>query len=86
MIKGLWTTAIVRDLRLPVRVSLIRIGVRSLDDDNLAYALKKARDVVAGLIIPGLAPGQADGSDQIEFVYGQEKSSEYGLKIMVEEV
>jgi hypothetical protein len=70
---------------LPCEVTLTRIAPRSLDDDNLVSAMKKIRDLVADHIIPGLAPGRADGDPRITWKYAQErgKPGEYGLKIEV---
>lgn len=76
----------IHKFRLPVRVSLIRQAPRTLDYDNAVSALKWARDVVADLLIPGLAPGQADGSDEIEWKYDQEKKPKYNLKIVIENI
>lgn len=69
---------------LPCRVRLIRTGRRHLDSDNLAYAFKAVRDALGSLIIPGLAPGQADEDGRgIEWSYGQEIGL-YGIRIEVE--
>jgi len=71
-------------VRLPCSVTFTRSGPRSLDDDNLAYACKSLRDEVGNLIIPGLAPGRADGEGMgIEWLYKQEKGL-YGIRIEIE--
>jgi hypothetical protein len=73
------------NLNLPIIVTMTRIAPRAIDDDNLAYSLKHCRDVIANIIIPGLAMGRADADPRIKWEYGQEKGipKEYGLKIEV---
>jgi hypothetical protein len=69
---------------IPCRVCFTRIGPKLLDSDNLAYAFKAIRDELAGLIRPGLAPGQADGDGSgIDWIYAQEKGL-YGIRIEIE--
>jgi hypothetical protein len=70
---------------LPCIVRLTRIAPRNLNDDNLAYAFKHCRDVIADLIRPGYAFGRADDTDQIKWEYAQEKGQpkQYGIKIEV---
>jgi hypothetical protein len=68
----------------PCKVILTRIAPRRLDDeDNLRMALKAAKDFVADLLIPGMAPGRADGMEWISWEFKQEKGKvrEYALKI-----
>lgn len=43
------------------RVCLIALRNRELDDDNLASSYKHLRDAIADSLLPGLAPGAADG-------------------------
>ncbi len=70
---------------LPCKVSLTRSGPRLLDSDNLAYAFKAIRDELGDLIIPGLAPGQADGEGKgIEWIYKQEKGLN-GITVEIED-
>lgn len=72
---------------LPCEVTLTRVAPRRLDDDNLrASGLKKVRDTIADLIIPGLRPGRADDDKkQISWVYDQRKGlpKEYALIVEV---
>jgi len=68
---------------LPCIVKLRRIGVKALDYDNLVYSLKQARDTTASFLIPGKAPGQADGSAEITWIYEQEKRDYYGIQIEI---
>lgn len=63
---------------------LTRIAPRKLDDeDNLRTALKSAKDAVADILHPGLAPGRADGLGDIEWKFEQVRGNvrEYGLGI-----
>ena len=61
-------------VQLPCTVKVSRIASRLLDEhDNLRMALKPAIDAIADKIIPGLAPGRADGDKRITWEYGQRK-------------
>lgn len=55
------------DTSQPLVVTLTRIAPRALDTDNLARGFKAVRDAVAAWL------GIDDGSDRIEWRYGQEK-------------
>lgn len=68
-------------LRLPVLVTLTRIGPRTLDGDNLQGACKAVRDGVADAL------GVDDGGEQVTFEYRQEKrgAREYGVIVEVRE-
>ena len=65
---------------LPVVVTLIRIGVRNLDADNLAAAFKAVRDEVAVWLGADDKPGSGIG-----WVYAQRrgKPKEYAVEIVV---
>ena len=68
----------------PVTIKLIRQGKRLLDEDNLiGGAMKHPKDVIADIIIPGLAPGQADGDNRIKWEYGQQKDKSYALIVEI---
>lgn len=71
------------EVSLPCTVILTRLGVRELDEDNLAYCFKAIRDQVADLIIPGLPKGKADGDKRIKWVYKQVKQPIAGIKITI---
>jgi len=70
----------------PAKITLCRIAPREFDYDNLISAMKTIRDLLAGLLIPGLAPGRADGDTRLEWIYEQKKGrpKEYALQIVVE--
>lgn len=70
---------------LPVKITLTRIAPRSLDYDNLVFCFKKISDTVSSWLIPGLAPGRADGDKRIEFSYTQRrgKPKEYAIEIEI---
>jgi len=70
-----------QNLQNITQIKLIRHAPRELDDDNLNYAFKHIRDTVADLIIPGLAPGRADG--KLHFTYGQQRSKLYLVEIVL---
>lgn len=66
---------------LPVVVTLTRIGVRDLDDDNLAAGFKSVRDEVAAWL------GCGDSKrDPITWVYEQQRGEprQYAITINVE--
>ena len=69
---------------LPCYITLTRIAPRSLDSaDNMGMACKSAIDTVADWLIPGLAPGRADGDPELKFELKQKKGEvrEYALEI-----
>lgn len=68
---------------LPCTVKLTRYGPRKLDYDNLLGAFKAIRDEVADYLIPGLAPGQADGDERITWQYEQESAKSHGYEIEI---
>lgn len=70
-----------RVLPYPCVVKFTRYGIRLLDDDNLVYAFKHIRDVVASYIKPGLAPGQADSDEKIKWIYEQKTGKGYSIRI-----
>lgn len=66
--------------RIPCLVTLVRVGPKPLDGDNLQSALKAVRDAVAALLEID------DGDVRIEWRYQQERRGpkDYGLLIRVE--
>lgn len=67
---------------LPAVVTFERLGVRLLDDDNLAYAFKGARDMVSKMIIEShehtlnrlsRPRGYYDSDPRLSWSYKQEK-------------
>lgn len=73
---------------LPVKITLIRIAPRSIDDDNLQFAMKEFRDFIADALIPGLPMGRADGDERLIWKYQQKKDEpkKYAIKIIIESV
>lgn len=59
---------------LPVTVTLVRVGPRALDDDNLAFAFKAVRDGVADAL------GVKDHDARVTWVYAQERGP-YAIRI-----
>lgn len=84
----LWMTLITHKdkLHLPCHVTFIRLAPRVLDSDNLTSAFKHLRDQLADMLIPGLAPGRADGDPRISWSYDQKKTTAklYGVEIILE--
>lgn len=75
--------------KLPIEITLTRIAPRMLDeDDNLPMAFKKIKDILADWIIPGLAPGRADGDRRLKWLFKQEKGlpKEKAIKITIKEL
>lgn len=67
------------ELKPPFVVTMTRIGLRTMDDDNVAFAFKACRDAVAACL--GIDDGDVA---RIRFRYGQRKAKEYGVEILVE--
>ncbi len=68
---------------LPCEIELTRMSVREFDYDNLVFSFKAWRDIIASLLIPGLAPGRADADTRIKFRYGQEKSKKNTIRVRI---
>lgn len=62
------------------RVTLTRVGKRTLDSDNLAISFKAVRDGVARAL------GVDDGDARIKFRYEQRKGETYGAEVLIEPV
>lgn len=72
-------------IKLPCVVRFTRVSPGHLDEDNLLFSFKSIRDFIADKLIPGLAPGQADGSPKIKWEYYQEKSrKEYAMILEIQ--
>ncbi len=76
-----WLTPFVRTIHdgAAVRVTLTRLGMRSLDSDNVQSALKAARDAVAALLLSD------DADPWIHWCYGQEPGGPVGVRVEIEE-
>jgi hypothetical protein len=59
--------------KLPCIIKITRIAPRELDFDNLVYSMRNITNIIADLLIPGLAPGRADGDKRLKFEYLQRK-------------
>jgi len=64
-----------------LRITITRIGVRKLDDDNLARSNKAIRDGVADAL------GVDDGDDRLEWKYAQKRGGvrEYFVEVELRE-
>lgn len=65
----------IRSIELPCTIVLTRESPKLMDYDNYVFACKHLVDVISDLLIPGLAPGQADSDKRLKFVYEQVKST-----------
>src|SRR4030043_1869749 len=61
---------------LPAVVRLVRLGKKTLDDDNLASSFKAVRDEVAAEILH-----VDDADSRVRWEYAQEKSTHYAVRI-----
>lgn len=69
---------------LPCIVVMRRIGAKLLDEeDNLRMALKCPKDVISDWLVPGLAPGRADGDKRITWKYEQEVGRPNSLQLEI---
>lgn len=62
---------------LPATIRLVRLGARTLDDDNLATAFKSVRDEIASIY------GTDDGSRLYRWEYAQEKGKADGIRVEI---
>lgn len=62
------------------KVTLTRIGKRMIDDDNCAGAFKAIRDGIAEAL------GINDGSNRLTWIYRQEKSKQYSVRVEIEKI
>lgn len=75
----------VKDLQLPCKILITRIGPRRLDFDNLCSSQKGVVDALCDCIIPGLAPGRADGDERIKISYAQEIGKCLAVRIEIDD-
>jgi len=70
---------------LPCKITITRIAPRPLDIDNLWYTQKTCIDIICDFLIPGLKPGLADSSSQIELDCKQRKGKarEYAVEVEI---
>ena len=73
---------VLRSLTPPLRITLTRVGKRTLDSDNLAGGFKGLRDSMASIL------GLDDGDPLLEWVYRQRADGGCGfaVAIMIETV
>src|ERR1700677_1823167 len=87
----------VIELRLPCKVTMVRLAPRSLDDDNLCSAFKWIRDELSECIFPDkrksyvtkkgqikTIKGRADCDPRVSWAYAQEKNPILGIRIEFE--
>lgn len=85
LVKRYYESANLGPYRLPVAITLTRMGQKLLDDDNLASGFKYVRDAIADCILPGLPPGKADEKG-MKFIYKQQQQKQYAVRIEIEEL
>jgi hypothetical protein len=74
-----------KKITMPCQVTMVRFAPGLLDaKDNLRYSLKWIADGIAEHITGDYRPGRADDNKEISWHYGQEKSKEYYVKIIIE--
>lgn len=66
-------------VNVPCTVIITRLGPRMLDDDNLQGACKSVRDGIADRL------GVDDADPRISWLYAQEKSKDYAVRIQITE-
>ncbi len=69
---------------LPCHIKLTRNSPGTLDYDNLCSSQKYVLDAICELLIPGLAPGRADGDKRISVSYYQAKARKHSITIEIE--
>lgn len=69
---------------LPIKMQLIRLAPRKLDFVNLCMSMKWIEDSICEELTGNYVPGRADGDPRIKTSFSQEKSKEYGVKIIFE--
>ena len=67
--------------KYPLMICILRYGGRKMDDDNYQNSVKAIRDSIADQLRPGLAPGQADSTDQFTWHYQQIKGSPKRIRV-----
>ncbi len=76
---------IISHIKMPCLVKLTRYAPRKLDKfDNLPMSMKYILDSVCEMITKDMRPGRADSHEGLEVQYDQIVSSEYGVKIRIE--
>lgn len=70
-------TLAVPKMPVPCVVTLVRLGKRMLDDDNLLGALKHVRDGVADRL------GVDDADPRVTWEYGQEIAKGYAVRVEI---
>lgn len=73
--------------KLPCTLKLTRYAPRTLDKrDNLPMSLKYILDAVCAVITGDYRPGRADSSEEIDVIYNQIVSKEYGVMVEIQNV
>jgi hypothetical protein len=84
--RGYFCSSPKEQIKLPCEVVMTRISPRTLDEeDNLRMAFKHIKDCIADFIRPGFAPGRADDTEEIAWIYRQTKGNprQKGIRIEI---
>lgn len=69
----------------PCTITMVRYGKRLLDaHDNLPISFKYILDTVCAFVTGDNRPGRGDGYPGLKFVYAQEKSKDYFIRIVID--
>jgi len=82
------------EITLPCSITITRLAPRKLDDDNLRGSLKWIRDEISDVIMKERRvfnrngtvvklKGRNDSNPKIQWIYEQQSSKEYAVKIMI---
>ncbi len=71
------------EVTLPCHIKITRYSMGTLDFDNMCASQKWVVDAICEMLIPGLAPGRADGDKRITVSYEQEKKNKKGIRVEI---
>lgn len=72
-------------IKLPCKIKLIRHARKEMDVDNLPTSMKYIQDAIADNLIPGLAPGRADGDKRLSWEYSQVIGKTYAVEVIIQD-
>lgn len=78
----LYYLQVKEQITLPVNITLIRLAPRKLDYDNMTISMKWILDSLCEELTGNYVAGRADSDERINVSYEQEKSREYGIRII----
>jgi hypothetical protein len=66
-----------------IKITRLAPGNGLDEDDNLRVSVKWVKDYIADIILPGQAPGRADGDKRIKWLYDQQRHPIYAIRIEI---